>query len=63
MRVPLSSRTLLLLELIIEPAVVELEATDDNVMPGMPTTPWLAVVYWERSSKSPSSAAKSLPTE
>src|ERR1700732_5231545 len=44
MRVPLSSRTLLLLELIIEPAVVELEAADDNVMPGMPTPPWLVEV-------------------
>src|ERR1700682_4128516 len=44
MRVPLSSRTLLLLELIIEPAVVELEAADDNVMPGMPITPWLVEV-------------------
>src|SRR2546429_9906685 len=44
MRVPLSSRTLLLLELITEPAVVEPEATDDNVRPGMPTTPWLVEV-------------------
>src|SRR6202048_1979992 len=44
MRVPLSSRTLLLLELITEPAVVEPEATDDNVMPGMPPTPWLVEV-------------------
>ena len=44
MRVPLSSRTLLLLELITEPAVVVPEPTDDSVMPGMPTTPWLVEV-------------------
>src|SRR5260370_8118755 len=44
MRVPLSSRASLLLKFIIERAVVELEATDDNVMPGMPTTPWLVEV-------------------
>src|SRR5258707_1545273 len=44
MRVPLSSRTLLLLDVIIDPAAVEPEATDDNVRPGMPTTPWLVEV-------------------
>src|SRR5258708_26816000 len=44
MRVPLSSRTLLLLDFIIDPVTVEPEATDDNVRPGMPTTPWLVEV-------------------
>src|ERR1700674_5915138 len=44
MRVPLSSRTLLLVELIAHRAVVVPEATDDNVRPGMPTTPWLVHV-------------------
>ena len=41
---PLSRRTFLLVELMTEPAVVELDPTDDNVKPGMPTTPWLLEV-------------------
>jgi hypothetical protein len=34
-----------------------------SLLPAADVSKGLAVVYWERSSKSPSSAAKSFPTE
>jgi hypothetical protein len=43
-RVPLSRRTLLPLELITDPAVAEPEAMDDKLRLGMPNTPWLLYV-------------------
>ena len=44
MRVPLSSRTLLLRELITPDPLVAEEPADDRLMPDMPITPWLSEV-------------------